>query len=93
MPRTIFWSSVYLSCCRFDETVFPFSELHSNAGARLRQKILLIPNHLLNLGDALTNENVTNGQPSSQTVLQATEKIRHKMVIISCTTHVMAGCT
>ncbi len=27
----------------FDETVFPFSELHANAGARLRSEILLLP--------------------------------------------------
>jgi hypothetical protein len=25
----------------FDETIFPFSEIHPNAGARLRQEILL----------------------------------------------------
>jgi histone deacetylase 1/2 len=31
----------------FDESVFPFSELHSNAGARLRAEILLLPSHLL----------------------------------------------
>jgi histone deacetylase 1/2 len=27
----------------FDENVFPFSRLHSNAGARLRSEILLLP--------------------------------------------------
>jgi hypothetical protein len=27
----------------FDETVFPFSSLHSNAGARLREEINLLP--------------------------------------------------
>jgi hypothetical protein len=58
----------------FDEIVFPFNELHPNAGARLRQEILLLPNDLLNPGDALPNTNVTNDPSSSQTVLQATEK-------------------
>jgi hypothetical protein len=32
----------------FDENVFPFSKLHSNAGARLRSEILLLPPSLLN---------------------------------------------
>ena len=32
----------------FDETLFPFSKLHSNAGARLQSEILLLPSHLLN---------------------------------------------
>jgi hypothetical protein len=31
----------------FDEAVFPFAELHSNAGARLRTKINLLPSTLL----------------------------------------------
>jgi hypothetical protein len=70
----------------FDETVFPFSELHPNVGARLRQEILLLPNDLLNPGDALPNTNVTNDSSSSQTVLQATEKIQHKPEMISCAT-------
>ena len=32
----------------FDETIFPFSKLHSNAGARLRSEISLLPQSLLN---------------------------------------------
>ena len=32
----------------FDETLFPFSKLHSKAGARLQSEILLLPSHLLN---------------------------------------------
>lgn len=31
----------------FDENVFPFSKLHSNAGSRLRSEIALLPSHLL----------------------------------------------
>jgi hypothetical protein len=60
----------------FDETVFPFSEMHPNAGARLRQEILLLPQHLLNAGDALHDPDVTNHRPgaSSRSVLQDTEK-------------------
>lgn len=33
----------------FDETVFPFSELHANAGARLRAEINLLPSDLIPL--------------------------------------------
>lgn len=32
----------------FDEDVFPFANLHPNAGARLRSEILLLPSYLLN---------------------------------------------
>jgi hypothetical protein len=32
----------------FDENVFPFEAMHENAGARLRQEILLLPKHLRN---------------------------------------------
>jgi hypothetical protein len=32
----------------FDETQFPFSKLHPNAGARLRTEISLLPDTLLN---------------------------------------------
>jgi hypothetical protein len=31
----------------FDEQVFPFMELHSNVGARLRIEISLLPSHLV----------------------------------------------
>ena len=30
----------------FDETLFPFSKLHDNAGARLQSEILLLPSSL-----------------------------------------------
>lgn len=45
----------------FDETEFPFSKLHSNAGARLREEISLLPINLLNpseseqMGDHVVN--------------------------------------
>ena len=43
---------VYISCdVVFDESVFLFEKLHPNAGARLRQEILLLPNHLLSGSD------------------------------------------
>jgi hypothetical protein len=35
----------------FDENVYPFSKLHSNAGALLRAEISLLPEHLLPLHD------------------------------------------
>jgi hypothetical protein len=31
----------------FDEHIFPFEDLHENAGAKLRQEILLLPQNLL----------------------------------------------
>jgi hypothetical protein len=35
---------MYISCdIAFDETIFPFSTLHSNVGARLRDEINLLP--------------------------------------------------
>ena len=38
---------VYISCdVVFDETKFPFADLHPNAGALLRKEILLLPSHL-----------------------------------------------
>jgi hypothetical protein len=60
----------------FDENVFPFSEMHSNAGARLQQEILLFPNHLLNPGDAIFGPDVTDDKPgsSSSSVLQDSTK-------------------
>jgi len=51
----------------FDENIFPFSELHPNTGARLQREILLLPEHLHNLGDAPTKSNVTNDHPSTST--------------------------
>ena len=32
----------------FDEIVYPFAQLHPNAGARLRSEVLLLPPTLLN---------------------------------------------
>jgi hypothetical protein len=66
--------------------VFPFSEMHPNVMARLRQEILLLQNHLLNFGDALPNPNITNNQPSSssRSVLQDRKKNRRKMVAKWC---------
>ena len=53
----------------FDESIFPFSTLHSNADARLRSNISLLPPNLLNLaydqkgefmGDHMFNSNPSN---------------------------------
>jgi hypothetical protein len=52
----------------FDESVFPFANLHPNAGARLSKEILLLPEHLRipNSGDVdcidshATNNRTTN---------------------------------
>jgi hypothetical protein len=48
----------------FDETIFPFAKLHTNAGARLRSEILLLPSHLLNPasnpGEQQLDDNMAN---------------------------------
>lgn len=44
----------------FDEEVFPFSELHSNAGARLRSKNNLLHPTLINPGGAHISDQFTN---------------------------------
>jgi histone deacetylase 1/2 len=45
----------------FDEAVFPFSQLHPNAGALLRKEIVLLPSSLLNPGDDFcTASDITN---------------------------------
>jgi hypothetical protein len=48
----------------FDESIFPFSKLHENAGARLRAEILLLPPSLHNSssGDESVNDPVSNGE-------------------------------
>jgi histone deacetylase 1/2 len=60
----------------FDENVFPFHDLHPDASARLHQEILLLPNHLLNPGDASSDSGVTNFKPAASTssVLQDPKK-------------------
>jgi hypothetical protein len=77
----------------FDENIFPFSELHPNVGARLREEILLLPDHLLNSGDALANSNVTNEHTgtSSQSVLQEPEKNPVNKVQDTCDTGVFVS--
>jgi hypothetical protein len=55
---------VYISWdVTFDENVFPFSKLHDNAGARLKDEILLLPPSLRNStsGDELVDDHVSNG--------------------------------
>jgi hypothetical protein len=54
----------------FDETVFPFSMLHPNAGARLRKEIELLPNDLKNSSFEFENaivhdQSMINSLPSN----------------------------
>ena len=59
----------------FDENVFPFAQLHPNAGVWLRAELSILPDALLNssstFGDAIlcdqlfTNSAPTNVPPSS----------------------------
>jgi histone deacetylase 1/2 len=45
----------------FDENVFPFASLHPNAGAQLRNEILLLPNHLVpSNGGTNNNDHMPN---------------------------------
>jgi hypothetical protein len=41
----------------FDEIVFPFAQLHPDAGARLRSEILLLPSTLLNPSSDIGDNN------------------------------------
>jgi hypothetical protein len=59
----------------FYESVFPFANLHQNAGARLRKEILLLPNHLLNTGRGdvdCIDSNITNDHtnPGTQNIVE-----------------------
>jgi hypothetical protein len=68
----------------FDEVVFPFTELHPNAGARLRAELRVLPDALRSqsstFGDAhildqhLQSPNPTDACPSSCDSVQATAK-------------------
>ena len=49
----------------FDETVFPFSSLHPNAGARLRTEIVLLPPSLLDSQTSLGNASLYDQHVSS----------------------------
>jgi hypothetical protein len=65
-PKT---GRVYISrVVVFDEQIFPFSELHENAGARLRKEILLLPHHLQpnshSIGDKSSNAQLVNATDS-----------------------------
>jgi len=45
----------------FDEEIFPFKDLHPNAGARLHSEILLLPSSLRNdPGDGHLDDHLTN---------------------------------
>ena len=68
---------VYVSCdVFFDEQVFPFASLHSNAGAQLRKELLLLPSHLLpspnfaheGAGFAANNVSVSNANAHAESV-------------------------
>ena len=66
----------------FDETVYPFSQLHPNAGARLRAELDLLPDVLKNpshefgtanvLDQCMVNSNPTNVVPSSSSAVDVT---------------------
>lgn len=47
----------------FDKSVFPFADLHPNAGAIFQKEILLLPQHLLG-GVNCADPNTTNELPS-----------------------------
>ena len=62
----IYTGRVYISRdVVFDEGVFPFLQLHPNAGARLHSEILLLPPHLTNHAGDMTNSitDLSNASP------------------------------
>lgn len=70
MSSHIYWSRLHLSRRKdviFDENIFPFSELHANAGARLRSEINLLHPTLLNPGGENVADQYTNAANSFST--------------------------
>lgn len=65
----------------FDETVFPFSSLRPNAGARLRQEIALLPPSLLNptddFGNAMLLDQYTSPSVATNFAPSAVDDIEH----------------
>lgn len=55
----------------FDKTIYPFSTLHPNAGARLRAEILLLPDSLL--GDEHTVSSSAPDFPSANDISQVAD--------------------
>jgi hypothetical protein len=62
----------------FDETIFPFSTLHPNTGARLRSEIALLPSHLFshNFGPEHIADLVTNPPDFSDDLCENPEENR-----------------
>lgn len=67
----------------FDETKFPFADLHPNAGALLRKEILLLPQHLV--GDCeennCTEHMLTKNSHAFLELRDDAKKILKKMVV------------
>jgi hypothetical protein len=76
----IFTGHIYISRdVVFDEAVFPFTELHSNAGARLRTEINLLPSTLLpssnfdNRGHCQTTDLLLSNNPTIATNIETSQ--------------------
>lgn len=54
----------------FDESIFPFSDLHPNAGALLRKEILLLPDSSLFTGDVSCTTSMSTNSPIEIAVVQ-----------------------
>ena len=69
----IFTRRVYISRdVVFDESVFPFASLHSNAGALLHKEILLLPPNLRSFdhgGDNCTDQYDDNSASPNSTLM------------------------
>lgn len=54
----------------FDENIFPFTELHPNAGARLRSEILCLPSDLIHpyVGGEHAVDQCANGSSNSSNI-------------------------
>jgi hypothetical protein len=76
----IFTRRIYISRdVVFDETVFPFADLHSNAGARLKTEINLLPSTLLplsnfdNMGHCQTTDLLLSNNPTIATNVETSQ--------------------
>jgi hypothetical protein len=47
----------------FDENIFPFHALHTNAGALLKREILLLPTHTSHESASITDDHMTTIVP------------------------------
>jgi hypothetical protein len=94
----IFTGRIYISRdVVFDEAVFPFAELHSNAGARLRTEISLLPSTLLpssnfdNRGHCQTTDLLLSNNPTIVTNVETSQDADNDVQVTGTISPSVAG--